>query len=71
LTGTTITNELARLSSIHPFPLYPGEILVGGLRYLDIVHEDEALLLRAIRNYKDVENKINRKFHFLDFFLSL
>lgn len=36
-----------------PFPLYPGESLVGGIQPLKIVEADKALRLRAIRNFVD------------------
>jgi len=51
-----------RLHTSQPFPLYPGEILVGGpqgIQALKVVEDNTALRLRAIRNFteRDADNK--------------
>jgi major vault protein len=37
-----------------PFPLYPGEELVGGIQQLTMVAPDSALRLKAIQDFNDV-----------------
>jgi major vault protein len=61
----TFTDELTFLIFVHrfeqePFPLYPGEKLVGKVSPLQVVASDTALRVRCIRDFTDEEGKLRR-----------
>jgi major vault protein len=47
------SDQEIRFESPDPFPLYPGESLVGKVTPLQVVAPNTAIKLRAIRDYKD------------------
>jgi major vault protein len=47
------SDQEIRFESPDPFPLYPGESLVGKVTPLQVVAPNTAIRLRAIRDYKD------------------
>eukprot|EP01015_Nassula_variabilis_P025331 TRINITY_DN493_c0_g1_i9.p1 TRINITY_DN493_c0_g1~~TRINITY_DN493_c0_g1_i9.p1 ORF type:complete len:718 (+),score=194.36 TRINITY_DN493_c0_g1_i9:218-2371(+) len=44
-----------------PFPLYPGEILIGQIESLQVIQKDKSLKLRAVRDFFDEDFKVERK----------
>jgi major vault protein len=47
------SDQEIRFESPDPFPLYPGESLVGKVTPLQVVAPNTAIRLRAIRDYKE------------------